>query len=41
MLNSKEIAEDYNESDIDFECQKPTYPLSYTKYDFFVEGFEF
>jgi hypothetical protein len=41
VLNSKEIAEDYNESDIDFEYPKPTLRLSYAKYNFFVEGFDF
>lgn len=39
--NSKEIVEEYNESDIDFESPKPTLRFSYAKYVFLVEGFDF
>ncbi len=38
---SKEIKEEYKESEIDFDKPKPTLRFSYSKYDFLVENYDF
>ncbi|GCC53673.1 hypothetical protein SanaruYs_39180 [Chryseotalea sanaruensis] len=38
---SKEVTEDYKDSEVDFDNPKPTLRFAYSKYDFFVEGYDF